>query len=51
MQRDSLATRLLGVERKLRRYQQEGMPPANNAQPLPAIKAAPLLQRGHYSRG
>jgi MoxR-like ATPase len=45
MQRDSLATRLLGVERKLRRYQQETMPAAGDAPPLPAIKAAPLLQQ------
>jgi MoxR-like ATPase len=45
MQRDSLATRLLGVERRFRRYQQEGVPEARESQALPPTKAAHLLQQ------
>jgi MoxR-like ATPase len=45
MQRDSLATRLLGVERRLRRYQEPGGPATLEAQVLAPTQAAKLLQQ------
>jgi MoxR-like ATPase len=45
MQRDSLATRLLGVERRLRRYQQESPPTPGEPQALTPPQAAHLLQQ------
>jgi MoxR-like ATPase len=45
MQRDSLATRLLGVERRLRRYQQESPSTPGEPQALTPPLAAHLLQQ------
>src|SRR5690242_810586 len=45
MQRDSLATRLLGVERRLRRYQEPGATPPLEAAALDPAQAAKLLQQ------
>jgi MoxR-like ATPase len=45
MQRDSLATRLLGVERRLRRYQQDSAPTPGEPQALTPPQAAHLLQQ------
>jgi len=42
---DSLATRLLGTERRFRRYQQEGAVAAVEAQGLSPAEAAQLLQQ------
>jgi MoxR-like ATPase len=43
MQRDSLAARLLGVERRFRRYQEEGVPAAPETQALAPAQGAQLL--------
>jgi MoxR-like ATPase len=45
MLRDSLATRLLGVERRFRRYQPESAPAGGEPQALAPAQAAHLLQQ------